>query len=136
MSQRWVVQGYDGTYEFDGYLLGAASSKRSSHRSHEDECTYAPPGVRCSACRWIEIRIFRNYAGEYVLELTGQTIITGEKVRRRVEVTQSPHWVIEVLTQKRDTGECFIPLVAKHALSEAAALDPGVEAAFVGRVVA
>jgi hypothetical protein len=133
--ERWVTRGFDGDVEFQGRLLGSASSQLKVHKSHAGE-KVAPAGVRCSACRWIEIRIFKKKTGEYVLELTGHTIVTGEKTRHRVEVTASPHWVIEVLTQRPDGRDPFIPRVAKHALSEAAASDPEMEFAYVARVVA
>ena len=133
--EQYVVRGFDGDIEFRGRLLGYATSRLNVHKSHDGHDT-APAGTRCSACRWIEIRIFKKKTGEYVLELTGQTRVSGEKTRHRVEVTASPHWVIEVLTQRPDGRDPFIPRVAKHALSEAAASDPEMESAYVARVVA
>lgn len=131
--QMWEVRGFDNAMQFEGTLLGYASSKRSNHSAHDEEC--APAGVRCSACRWFEVRIFRTTEQEYVVEMTGQTLVDGEKTRHRAEVTQSPYWVIDVLTQ-RDNDRTFIPLVSKRALAEAAVHDLELKDAYITRTVA
>lgn len=131
--QVWVATGFDSALQFEGVLLGSASSRRNNHSPHEGDC--ALPGVRCSACRWFEVRIFRTIEQEYVVEMTGQTVVYGEKTRHRAELTRSPHWVVEVLTQ-RDNDRRFIPLVSKRALSEAAANDVALEDAYLRRTVA
>jgi hypothetical protein len=71
----------------------------------------------------------------YVVELTGQTTVPGETTRHRAEVTPSPAWVIEILTQ-RDEERRFIPHVSRRALSEASMRDVGIELAFCGMEVA
>jgi hypothetical protein len=129
----WSVQGFDSTLTFSGDLIGEASSQRRRHTEHDQP--FAAPGLRCSACRWFEVRIFRTADLEYVVEMTGQTIVDGERVRHRVETTASPYWVIDILTQ-HDAERRFIPIVSKRALAEAAARDVAIESAYVARVVA
>ena len=132
-TQTWAARGYDTTISFDGQLLGEASSHRSGHSEHP--VPYAPVGFRCSACRWFEVRIFKTDKEEYVVEITGQTLVEGERVRHRAELTSSAHWVIEMLTQ-REGDRRFIPLVSRRALAEAAARDLQIEHAYFNRVVA
>lgn len=131
-TQTFVARGYNSIITFEGRLLGEASSFRDSH-THETD--YAPVGTRCSACRWFEVKIFLTDDNEYVVEMTGQTQVDGERVRHRAESTLSPHWVVEMLTQ-RENDRRFIPLVSRRALAEAAARDSGIENAYVNRVVA
>lgn len=130
-----VVSGYDGELTFDGRLLGEATSQRRYHADHGDCETHACAGSRCSACRWFEVRIFRTVDDEYVVEMTGQTTVPGEQVRHRVEVTRSPVWVIDVLTQREDDRR-FIPLVSRRVLIEAAATDVALEDAYNRQIVA
>lgn len=132
---RWVVRGIDREMTFDGVLLGAATSRRTNHADHGECETYPCPGSRCSACRWFEVSIFKSCDGQYVVELTGQTIVPGERTRHRVEVTPSPSWVIDVLTQ-RDGDRTFIPHVSRRALAEASTRDPGIELVYCQRGVA
>lgn len=132
-TKLWAARGYDSVITFDGQLLGEASSHRSGHSEHEPD--FAPIGTRCSACRWFEVRIFRTDQDEYVVEITGQTLVEGERVRHRAEITTSAHWVVEMLTQ-REGDRRFIPLVSRRALAEAAARDLQIEHAYLNRVVA
>jgi hypothetical protein len=123
----WTVHGFDGSLEFEGSLLAAASSRRQNHSSHNEE--FAPPGLRCSACRWFEVRIFRTCDDEYVVEMTGQTLVPRETVRHRAEITRSPRWVVEMLTQSENNRR-FIPMVSKRVLAEAATRDTSLEDAY------
>src|SRR5215471_13481500 len=133
MMQMWQVQGFDSSLSFAGELLGHATSRRSMHSKHPE--SYATPGFRCSACRWFEERIFRTDDNRYVVEMTGHTVVDGERTRHRVEETTSPYWVIDILTQ-HDNERRFIPITSKKALAEAAALDAAIETAYVTSVVA
>lgn len=63
--------------DFTGRLLGSASSWQREHRPHDGE--HAPVGLRCSACRWIELEI---YAVDQVL---GQFDPDADQVRDNPE---------------------------------------------------
>ena len=44
---------------FEGRILGSASSEHANHRNH-DGLNWAPKRVKCSACRWLEVTIYRR----------------------------------------------------------------------------
>lgn len=131
--QRYTARGYNNLYVFDGVLLGEASSYRDIHSNHPE--SFALPGQRCSACRWFEVKIYREDAGDYLIELAGKTNVPTEKDRHRVEQTSSPHAIIDLLTQQ-DNGRPFIPLVSRRVLAEASAHDTAIEEVYIRRVVA
>lgn len=107
---------------------------------------YAPPGDRCSACRWFEVRIFevdsyKNDNGAWVsgdkyLVLTcGLSDVPGEVAKRRAHWTNSPFAVLEALTQRRGST-AFLPATSARVLAEAAAVDADIADAYVNRAVA
>jgi hypothetical protein len=153
-------------------LLGFTTSERDDH-SHptgyeSDDITPtnpAPPGSRCSACRWFEARIMRVSAelvpgctcdapnhpdafrehvpgcGEepararYLVLTYGRTRVPGETDKRRAAWTDSAFEVIELLTQ-RSGGEAFLPAAAARVLAQAAQWDDDLQDAYVNRAVA
>lgn len=116
-------------------LLAEASSRVPKH-SH-------PPGRhpdgRCSACRWTEVRIYRNVnAGmspAYLVEIVGNSALDGEQRYVQLETTDSAPWVVESFVAHRRDGTAYISRAARRALAEAAALDGGIDDAFVNRAV-
>lgn len=119
-------------------FFGAMLSEASSHETTHTHAMGTLPTQRCSACRWFEVRIYRS-AGEpamYYVEMRGRSILEGETDRGRIESTPSAHWVVECLVQHRNGSEAFIPNVSRRALAEAAAVDVGIDDAFVNRAVA
>lgn len=150
---RYVISGRDGeVLSFDGRLLGYASSHRESHDhavSHDDSgvlVTFAPPGERCSACRWFEVRIFEvenevndaerlvDRRGRYLVVTAGMSQVPGEVEMRRVSWTDSGYEVVEILTQRRGERP-FLPAPSARVLSQAAAWDNGIRDAYVDRAV-
>lgn len=137
--QHFVLQAPDGPHEFDGAVLGAASSESKLHRGH-DPRTYAPRGVKCSACRWLEVTVFATRTG-YVVHTVGVSEVPGEDDYDKVTATDSAFEVVELLTVRRPggngrPGETFVPPQYARALAQAASLDDGVREAYVNRAVA
>jgi len=71
----------------------------------------------------------------YLVLTYGRTVVDGEHQRRRAVWTNSTFEVIEVLTQRAQGGEKFIPAPAARALAQAAALDDVLRDAYVNRAV-
>lgn len=138
-SQDWVLRDYDfdrhlmKMVSFRGRKIGAASSRATDH-DHEPGRT-ARRGERCSACRWLEVRIYvdedarvkraresGNTQGGYVLETIGRSEVDGEHNRYRTRMFHDPFLVVAKLTKRVDDST-FLPIVAQEALEEAAERD-------------
>lgn len=138
-SQDWVLRDYDfdrhlmKMVSFHGHKIGSASSCASEH-DHEAGRT-AQRGERCSACRWLEVRIYVDEnarksraresgveGGGYVLETIGRSVVDGEHDRYRTRMFHDPFLIIAKLT-KRIQDSTFLPIVAQEALEEAAERD-------------
>lgn len=147
---EYSVTNEDGTaIDFVGALLGEASGRREIHRGHdvwpEREDDYAGVGVRCSACRWTEARVYLTYgrippergtlqderyreSNGYVVEIVGRTLVPGEDDRHSAWCVTSPHSVVELLNSSRSST-----LAARLALAEAAGNDDALEEAYINR---
>lgn len=122
-----------------GTYLGLGSSHRDRHNTDAQKGGHpgsdvAREGQRCSACRWIEIRLFRVLYGEgtqrrpfYVVHITGQTIVEGEHPEYTLhDPTPSPDQVGESLTVVNRSDQPMISRPARLALSCAAQYDVSI----------
>lgn len=125
--------GQDQTYTFTGRMLSESTSHSPRHASLvHGPSQFAPPGERCSACRWFEVRIYTNdephigTSGEevptWIIETVGRSVVPGEQDRRRVRRVHEPRRVVGALVQQR-AGDSFIPTVSRRALDAAADAD-------------
>lgn len=144
----------DAPFTFVGVRLGHGSSERDQH-NHETD--FAPRRVRCSACRWFEVAIYRRYsltgvdletdpnrpqtypvepvAHDYVVHTVGVSIVPGETRLSRISVTESAFEVVELLTVRKSDEDAFITAQSARALAQASDLDDGVREAYVNRAV-
>ena len=137
------------TLEFQGVIIGSASSEHDNHRGHPNT-NWAPRRVKCSACRWLEVTIFLCRDGDpktddeltysYVVQTVGLSNVPGEVDFERLWKTSSAFEVVELLTVRRSqtngTTETFIPPQHARALAQAATLDEDIREAYVNRAVA
>lgn len=156
--QRIELIGRDGeTFGFLGKPLGVGSSQQNDHRHDVARDRYAPRGIRCSACRWFEVAIYRRYVtegidletdpkrpriypvdpepGDYVVHTIGASIVPGETRLSRITPTDSPFEVIELLTVRKRDDDPWIPAQSARALAHAAEFDDGLREAYVNRAV-
>lgn len=133
----WLLPTDDSrsTVEVRGKFLGMASSRRERHDGHPPGMP-KPPGMRCSACRWFEPRIFKLDSGGYLVHFAGRSAVPGEVVRGRYETARTEHEVIEQLTTRRQDGETKLTPPAARALAMAAGNDEDIEFAYVNRATA
>lgn len=147
------------TVKFAGAILGSATSEHNSHRGHPG-AEFAPKHVKCSACRWLEVTIYRRrvemtyavivepdpnapatYTYDYVIHTVGMSDVPGEVDFIRIHQTASAFEVVELLTVRRTnprTGvtTAFVPPQHARALAQAATLDDDLREAYVNRAVA
>jgi len=114
-------------YEFAGVLLAEGSSQADTHRDHPDTDT-APKGVKCSACRWLEVEIYRRIDEDpqtYIVVTRGPSICEGERDYEKISFTESEYEVVELLTVRktRGTQSTFLPPQHARALAQAASHD-------------
>ena len=114
-------------YEFAGVLLAEGSSQADQHRDHPDT-PRAPKGVKCSACRWLEVEIYRRIDEDpnvYVVITRGPSICEGERDYEKISFTESEYEVAEFLTVRKTRGpqSTFMPPQHARALAQAAAHD-------------
>jgi hypothetical protein len=123
-----------------GRFLGMGSSARNTHSNHNSN--FAPPGVRCRACRWFEARIFRigeDADGDYIVYNVRQSIVPGETPRYSVRRWATASEVVDMLTSRRNddgSSSSSISLPAQIVLSQAALHDVGIREAYVNRALA
>lgn len=126
-----------GRLDFYGEVLASATSQRDHHGAHPDE--YAAKGVKCSACRWFEVTLFRRECpGErpdYVVYTTGRSVVPGEYDMHRAATTDSAYEVVELLTIRRPGKEPFIVTQSAIALARASEKDEAIREAYVNRAV-
>lgn len=126
----------DGYDEIDGRLLGFATSRRDYH-NHPVPRDFETHGEnwKCSACRWFEVTIIYVPQDEtYALYTVGHSSLPGEGPRPRVQFTESPHELIELLTDRRGSRP-RLPVAAARCLAQAASNDENVSDAYVNRAV-
>jgi hypothetical protein len=134
-------------YEFAGVLLAWGSFEDSDHRDHPNS-DYAPKGVKCSACRWLEVELYRKFPtalndddydaqeSTYVVVTRGPSIIPGERDYEKITFTESALEVLEVLTVRKTRGEqsTFLPPQHARAIAQAAAHDDGLREVYISAV--
>lgn len=137
-------------------FLGMGTSYAATHSGHRSR--FVARGERCNACRWFEVRVFRELLlpdgvatlnqledprdarlGDYVIHSTGMSIVDDEQPLYQCKTTASPYTVIELLTTRRakpgQTAEVFLAKPAARALAEASANDEQLADAYVNRAV-
>lgn len=128
-----------GTLEFDGVVLGTASSQQSGHRGHPNEDYARERHVKCSACRWTEGTLYRRYTdagSDYVVVTLGVSEVPEEIDLQTITETSSAYEVLEVLTVRPRNGSPFIPPPYARVLAQASAVDDDIRDAYLNRAVA
>lgn len=134
----WLLPTDDSrsTVEVNGKFLGVASSRRPNHDGHPAGRPQ-PPGMRCSACRWFEPRIFLLNSGGYLVHFAGRSSVPGEVVRGRHEYVRTAHEVVEQLTTRRmDSSPPRLTPPAARVLAMSAGHDDELEFSYVNRATA
>lgn len=147
-KSTWInVIGPRGSVTFKGRLLGETTSHQAQH-FHLD-ADFARKGERCYACRWSVYRIYEvfeldqrshiaygeDYAGRYMVVSFGQTIVPGEEIYRRLESTDSPAEVIELLTTRKLGQQPVITSAAARLLARVGDMDRDIQEAWDNRVI-
>ncbi len=102
--------------EFEGRILADETSRRDDQP------------------RWSEVRLYLTDNGAYVSEVTGRSILNGERDLTEVRVTTDPAQVREDLMRKTRDGKTYLTDVALLALTVAADEDPHLRNALVERI--
>lgn len=151
----------DTYYRTIGRFVGFGSSWTDNHWGHREE--FVPRGSRCNACRWFEIRIFRELdvdpsdvpvgtdlerlfvdarragnLGDYIVYKAGMSAVPNEIPYCRYDKISSPFEVVEALTTRRHTDsgpQAFITKPSAMALASGARFDVELEDAYVNRAV-
>lgn len=134
----------------DATFLGFSSTQMSRHTGHGPGEYAAQGGVRCSACRWYEMRLFRVHddanprAQHYVMHHLGGSRVPGEVSLCRYEDAWSGHEVVELVTVRPSPDETdahgrarapFLTRPGARLLAQAASHDDAIDDAYVNRNV-
>ena len=135
---NWELPG-NPPMKIQARLLARVSSRREGHNHTE---AVPERGWKCSACRWIEIEIFRTHDNTYVVYTLGRSALPDESDRPTVTSTTSPFEVIELLTVRRRIGtpgntrmSAFVPTQSARALAQAAEHDNRLRDAYENRAI-
>lgn len=128
------------TISFLGRLLGTTTSRQDGHFHPIDR--HASRGERCYACRWSEYRLYevdhddrQKIGGRYLVVSYGHSTVPDETTLRRVNATDSPAEVIELLTTRKFGQRPVITSSAARLLARASDLDADIQEAWDNRVV-
>ncbi len=132
----WEIQDREGRlHRIEGKFLGMGSSHRPEHKGHPGE-EFAPRGTHCSTCRWTEIRIFEDPAGQLSVVNCGASDIPGERDLIRVSAVPTAFELVESLTTlDRRTNVMTLPMPARRALAQAASHSSRVRDAYINSPV-
>lgn len=137
MSEPHVIRRFkldtpDGEKVIEGRILGYSTSKRDSHNHAQNP---PPHGWKCSACRWVELTLYKVVDGTFAVYTRGCSSLPGESDRTRLIYTESPYEVVELMTDRRGATP-RLPMAAAKVLAQAAHLDSGINEAYINRAVA
>ena len=100
----------DQSLEFDGELLGSASSSSDNPR-------------------WMDVNIYGAANGRYVVQKIGRTSLAGERDYYSAHVVDDAPSLITALRSKK-RGVVFMTIVAEDAVREAMAVDEKIAEAW------
>jgi hypothetical protein len=106
--------------------IGFATSEQSAHNHDGPRAT---DKIRCSACRWFEVHLFKTDDGQYVVHTAGISTYHDEVPLIKLSRTQSPNEVVEILTIRKN-GDTTVPAPSARVLAQAAAYDDGIKDAY------
>jgi hypothetical protein len=133
-SSTWVLPTQDGDREVTATFIGLGTSRMGDHRGHEPGTVQPrrPTHVdrrdwtNCGACRWSELRIFRDEdAGVYLVHTVGRSLAEGERTLSWLAWADSPQNLFRTL-QERPGGRqrsARLSVPATQALEMAAGYD-------------
>lgn len=135
VTVSYVADGVEKEIKFTGRVLGFATSEDSRHTHHSD---YAPPGERCSACRWFVVTLYEADPDDasdarYLVFTRGATAVPGEQPFDKLTWVESPLEIIEVLTVRQD-GRPTLPKPSARVIAQAADRDNDVRRAYLERM--
>lgn len=105
-SGTWNVPGGEsGDVVVDGQFVGLGSSKAEYHTLHNSD-THAPIGMKCQACRWLEIRIFDD-GDLFTVSYVGRSEVPGETDRQWHMVTDGEDALVHLLSGEGRNGRFF-----------------------------
>lgn len=128
---HWIRNGPNTVHWFDGRLLGFGSARMASHVHPPQD---GPGQLRCSGCRWTEVRIYwSDTDGCYLVGLMGYSAIPGERIKYRAWWVESAiaalyHCLVDV-PERRSSGvygEKELPTANHAALESASKRDIGI----------
>lgn len=117
-------------------FLGFSSSRSDRHRHPAG--TTAPPGSRCSGCRWTEFRIYREDTEPhcFYLHTVGRSVVKGESdLPRLSDPILTATEVISHLTRRLPGATPFLTVPADMVLAQASHYDEDVREAYNSRAV-
>lgn len=112
-----------------GELIGESTSRKAwhSHPEFDQEIPqYAPRGIRCPNCRWLEVQIYRldkSHRCKYLVFTRGASDVPDEKDFDRLVWTNSANEVLEVLIIRKPNVAPVLPNVSRRALAQAGDYD-------------
>lgn len=131
----------------DATFLGYATTQTSRHTNHDDS-EFAPQRVKCTACRWYEMRLFRlddaTARQSYLLHHLGGSKVPGEVALCRYDEAFSAHQVVELCTIRPSPDDLdsrgrqrtpFLSRPGATVIAMAAGHDDDLDDAYINRNV-
>lgn len=125
VSRSWDLPLDYGQLQFDGELLGLATTHQEAH-THPGE--FAPRGRKCQGCRWSELHIFRESDDDrrFIIYTVGASDVPEEIDRCRVRYGSDAWEAVYALSSQHgeDPERRMISFVARRAIEKAGLREP------------
>jgi hypothetical protein len=122
----WLVPDGTETREIEARFVGFGTSRAAYHVRHDQG--YAPAGMKCQACRWMEIRIFDD-GNVFLISYAGRTEVPGETQRYWTSNAGSEDELVDLLSGEGDRGR-FFSKPARLAVESARKVIPEIGDAY------
>lgn len=100
----WIIPTTGESLEIEARFVGFGSSRSAYHISHSGE--HAPQGLKCQACRWMEIRIFDD-GDTFTVSYAGRSEVPGETQRHWSAAAKTEDELVDLLAGSGDRGRFF-----------------------------
>lgn len=122
----WVVPDGPNEKEIEARFVGFGTSRNAYHVRHEQG--FAPAGMKCQACRWMEIRIFDD-GDEFTVSYAGRTEVPGEDQRYWTSSAETEDELVDLLSGQGDRSR-FFSKPARLAIESARKVLPEIGDAY------
>lgn len=121
---------YGSSARLKGDFLGMGSSRDGRLAHIHQFPPHAKRGQHCSACRWMEVRIFQHEDHRYLIVQTARSVVPGERDLTILGWAMNASELIAALISREPSGKPSLSFVARQALETASDYDDELDVVY------